>query len=293
MNYGCQSMVAPMTGVLLKKPADAFRSQKFLNEQYGHYGYIDCPDFEKVREEFAGFEKILKENTAHVYYLPFDEGAGLDSIYTHDPVKITKKGAVYMNMGKQARRGEPAATKAYLESIGIPTLGAIQGEGRMEGGDVVWMDERTVAIGRGYRTNAEGIRQFREILGDLIDEVITVPIPHGEGPDACLHLMSVLSLVDKDLAVVYSKYMPVFFREYLIDKGIELIETDDAEYDYLGTNVLALGGRKCIVLSGAPKVKHALERAGATVFEYPGRHLSYFGTGGPTCLTCPITRETE
>jgi len=193
-------------------------------------------------------------------------------------------------MGKEIRRGEPPAARTYLESIGVPTLGIIGGRGKMEGGDVVWLNERTVAIGRGYRTNDEGIRQFKEIVGDLIDEIIIVPMPHGEGEGACLHLMSIISLVDDDLAVVYSKYMPVFFREYLIDSGIELIETDDEEYDYLGSNVLALGNRKCVILEGNVKVAKALEEAGAEVFTYPGRNLSYLGVGGPTCLTCPILR---
>lgn len=291
MNYGCQSMVGKMNGVLIKKPEEAFRHQQYLNEEYERYGYLDCPDFNKVLEEYAVFEQILRDHVENVYTLPFAEGAGMDSIYAHDTVKITKKGAIYFPMGKALRQGEPSATQAYLESIGIPTLGSICGEGKMEGGDVVWMDERTVAIGRGYRTNDEGIRQFREIAGDVIDEVIVVPMPHGDGEEACLHLMSIISMVDQDLAVVYSKYMPVFFREYLLSRGIQLIEVPDDEYDYLGSNVLALGDRKCIMLQGNAKTKAALEAAGAIVYDYPGRDLSYFGTGGPTCLTCPLQRD--
>ncbi|MCL1896608.1 MAG: arginine deiminase family protein [Clostridiales bacterium] len=290
MKYGAQSMVGPLGGVLIKNPADAFRDQRYLDENYIAYGYLESPDIEKAFLEFEAFEAILKKNVPEIHYLPFDEQAGMDSIYTHDTVKVTEKGAIYFPMGKALRRGEPAATRAFLESIGVPTLGAIEGEGRMEGGDVVWLDGRTCAIGRGYRTNDEGIRQFKEIAGDLVDDVIVVPLPHGEGQEACLHLMSIISMVDNDLAVVYSKYMPVFFREYLIASGIELIETDDDEYDYLGSNVLALGNRKCVALEGNDKAIKALEGAGAEVFAYPGRNLSYFGTGGPTCLTCPVMR---
>lgn len=291
MKYGCQSMVGRINAVLIKTPENAFRSQQYINREYENYGYLGCPDLDKVLEEYKAFEDILRQHVENVYYLPFDENTGMDSIYAHDTVKITRKGAIYFPMGKHLRAGEPAATRTYLESIGIPTLGAIGGTGKMEGGDVVWLDERTVAIGRGYRTNDEGIRQFRELAGDLVDEIITVPMPHGEGESACLHLMSIISMVDRDLAVVYSKYMPVFFREYLLDKGIRLIEVPDDEYDYLGSNVLALGDRKCIVLQGNPKTKEALVDAGAVVFEYPGRDLSYFGTGGPTCLTCPLQRD--
>lgn len=291
MKFGCQSMAGPLKAVLVKNPECAFRDQEFLKNNFEKYGYLDCPDFEKVQEEYKVFEDIIKQHATDVYYLPFDEKAGMDSIYAHDTVKITGKGAIYFPMGKKLRAGEPPATRTYLESLGIPTLGVIGGDGKMEGGDVVWMDERTIAIGRGYRTNDEGIRQFKEIAGDQIDNIMVVPMPHADGEEACLHLMSIISMVDKDLAVVYSKYMPVFFREYLLEKGIQLIEVPDDEYDYLGSNVLALGNRKCLVLEGNPKTKGALVAAGAEVYEYPGKHLSYFGTGGPTCLTCPVHRD--
>lgn len=290
MEYGCQSMTKKMDAILIKKPENAFRNQEYLAEHYEKYGYFGCPDFEKVSAEYQVFENIIRENVPNIYCLPFEEKAGMDSIYTHDTVKITKKGAIYFPMGKELRKGEPPATRTYLESIGIPTLGTIGGTGKMEGGDVVWLDERTVAIGRGYRTNEEGIRQWKELAGDQIDEIIIVPMPHGDGEAACLHLMSIISMVDNDLAVVYSKYMPVFFREYLLGKGIQLIEVPNDEYDYLGSNVLALGQRKCLMLEGNPKTKAALIAAGAEVFEYPGRDLSYLGTGGPTCLTCPLQR---
>ena len=291
MKYGAQSMVKPVTSILIKRPEEAFRSQQYLDEHYKAYGYFESPNLEKVLKEYAEFEKIIKDNVPEVYYLPFDERAGLDSIFAHDALKITNKGAIYLNMGKVLRRGEPPSSQAYLESIGLPTLGVIQGEGRIEGGDIFWVDERTVAIGRSYRTNDEGIRQFKEILGDLVNEVITVPIPHGDGEDFILHLMSLISMIDEKLAVVYSRYMPVFFRQYLINRGFTLIETDDKEYDYLGTNVLNLGNKKCVVLDGNPKMKKSLEDAGIKVFVYPGRDLSYLTSGGATCLSCVIAVE--
>lgn len=291
MNYGCQSMVGKLGAVLLKKPQEAFVNQDHLMKEYEKYNYIACPDYGKVLEEYAVFEEIIRTHVPEVYYLPSDEKSGLDSIYTHDTVKITKKGAIYFPMGKDLRKGEPGATRAFLEHLGVPTLGAIAGEGRMEGGDVVWLDERKAAIGMGYRTNAEGMRQFKEMMGDGLDEVIAVPMPHGDGEEACLHLMSIISMVDKDLAVVYSKYMPVFFREFLIQSGIKLVEVPEEEYDYLGSNVLALAPGKCLVLQGNPKTKELLLAAGAEVYDYPGKNLSYYGTGGPTCLTCPIQRD--
>ena len=289
--YGCQSMIGSIEKILIKHPKDAFISQENLDATFSNYGFLESPNYEKCLEEYAEFEDILRKHVPEIHYLSQNTGTGLDSLYTHDPVKITSKGAIYFPMGKPQRGGEGLATRTYFESIGVPTLGVIEAPCRIEGGDVVWIDERTVAIGRGYRTNDAGIQRFRELTKDIVDEIIVVPMPHADGPEACLHLMSIISFVDSDLAVVYSKYMPVFFREYLLNRGVTLIETPDDEYDTLGTNILALAPRICVILQGNDTVKARLEAAGAAVYDYPGRNISYFGTGGPTCLTSPFLRK--
>lgn len=279
-----------MESILIKHPKQAFISQENLDKTWEEFKYFGCPDYETVLKEYEVFEQIIKENVENVYYLPQDDRTGLDSIYTHDPLKITKQGAIYFPMGKVLRGKEFMATREFLEGIGIPTLGTIEAPGKMEGGDVLWIDEKTVAIGRGYRTNDEGIRQFKELTKDVVDEYIIIPMPHGDGEDCCLHLMSIISFVDTDKAVVYSKYMPVFFREFLLERGYQLIECNDAEYDYLGSNLLALEPGKCILIKGCPDMEKKLEDAGVTVITYEGKEMSYRGTGGPTCLTCPLTR---
>ncbi len=290
MKVGCQSMVGKIESILLKHPKDAFISQEKLNDTYDAFNYIGCPNYQAVLKEFEVFEKIVQDNVSQVYYLPKHSDVGLDSIYTHDSLKITKRGAIYFTMGKALRSKEKIATEEYLKSIGVKTLGHIEAPGKMEGGDVVWLDQKTVAIGRGYRTNTEGIAQFKALTKDFIDEYIIVDMPHGGGEAECLHLMSIISLIDKDLAVVYSKFMPIIFRNYLIERGIKLLEVDDDEYDYLGCNVLALAPRVCIVIEGVEKIKQKMEEAGCTVYTYPGKELSYRGTGGPTCLTAPLLR---
>jgi N-dimethylarginine dimethylaminohydrolase len=283
-------MVGKIERIIIKRPADAFISQEYLDTHWEAFNYSGCPDYDKVLREYEAFDKIIKTHVPEVHYLSRRDEVGLDSIYTHDAVKITKKGAILMNMGKEQRQHETGVMKDFLIELGIPVLGAITGKSRMEGGDVVWLDEQTLAVARGYRTNDEGIRQLKELTKDIVNELIVVPLPHANGPAECLHLMSIISMIDIDLAVVYSRYMPVVFREFLIKRGIQLIEVDDEEYNSLGSNVLALAPRKCLVLAGNPGTKQKMEAAGVEVFEYEGRELSLKGTGGPTCLTCPVLR---
>ena len=290
MMYGCQSMVAKIESVIIKRPQEAFISPENLSKLWRTFNYTACPDYEKSLHEFACFEQVLKQHVAKIYYLPSHEKAGLDSIYTHDPVKITHQGAILMNMANPQRAAEPQVLKAWLTQIRIPVLGKIETPGRMEGGDVVWLNERTLALGRGYRTNAEGIRQLKILSAGMVDQFIEVPLPHADGAEACLHLMSLISFIDRDLALVYSRYLPVFFRQALIAMGIELIEVPDDEYERLGTNVLALAPRLCLYPAGNPKTLAKMIRAGAQVFTYPAEEISLKGTGGPTCLTCPVQR---
>jgi N-dimethylarginine dimethylaminohydrolase len=194
-------------------------------------------------------------------------------------------------MGKPARSGEPQAIGACARAIGIEVCGAIAGDGRVEGGDVLWLDPRTLVVGRGYRTNDEGIRQLRALLGDDVQELIVVPLPHWHGPGECLHLMSLLSPVDRDLAVVYSPLLSVSFREALLARGIELVEVPESEIPSQGTNVLALGPRHCVMLEGNPRTRAALERAGCRVETFPGSDICDKGSGGPTCLARPLVRD--
>ncbi len=290
MKYGCQSMHKKIDRILIKHPKDAFISQKNLSKSWESFNYTSEPVYETVLKEYEVFENIIKENVANVDYLPQSENVGLDSIYTHDSLKITQQGAIFFNTGKVLRQKEGYEVEKKFKDLGIDTLGWIQSPGKIEGGDVVWIDEKTVAIGRGYRTNDEGIRQFKEITKDIVDQYIIVPMPHADGEAECLHLMSIISIVDADLAVVYSRYMPVPFREFLIERGFDLVEVNDEEYENLGSNVLALAPRVCVLMEGNQDIYDKLDQKGCKLYTYPGAELSFKGTGGPTCLTCPVTR---
>ncbi|WP_054767123.1 dimethylarginine dimethylaminohydrolase family protein [Lysinibacillus parviboronicapiens] len=289
MHY-CSSMYAPLKHVIVKHPKEAFKSQEYLSDEWQTFNYLSEPNFSEAVREYAEFMAILEKYVDKIDYLPVSNGVGLDSLYAHDPVKFTPRGAIILKSGKKLRQPEAAAYKAYLAQQGIPVIGELTGQAVSDGGDIVWLDDRTLVVGRGYRTNDEAIRQLKEITADFVDEFIVVQLPHDLGEAECLHLMSFISMVDKDLAVVHSRLMPVFFRQLIIEKGIQLIEVPKEEYDTLGCNVLALAPRVCVIPTGNPSTKKQLLDAGATVYEYKGEEISVKGTGGPTCLTCPVIR---
>jgi N-dimethylarginine dimethylaminohydrolase len=291
MPFGCQSEVGKIKHLLLKHPKQIFIDQENILRQWETLNYLGAPDFEKALQEYEQFVSLLRAHIPEISFLPPNDHTGLDSIYVHDPLLVTNKGAILCNMGKALRRGEPTAIGDFLQELGVPILGAITGKGRLEGGDVVWIDERTLAVGRGYRTNDEGIRQLKELTANLVNEFVVVPLPHWQGPNDVLHLMSLISPVDHDLALVYSKLLPVPFREWLLARGIKLLEVPEAEYDSMGCNVLAVSPRKCIMLAGNPRTQALLVNEGVEVWEYVGEEISRKGAGGPTCLTRPIWRE--
>ena len=290
MTHTAQSDVGTLTRVVIKHARDAFRSQREIEAEWRELGFTSAPDLARAADEFDAFAGILRASGARVDELPATAGVTLDSMYVRDASVVSDRGVILCRMGKPQRATEPAAQAEAFRTLGLPVLGAIEPPGRLEGGDVVWLDRRTVAVGRGYRTNAEGIEQLHELLGDLVDEVIGVALPHWRGPGDVFHLMSIISPIDPDLAVVYSPLMSVAFRERLLERGTALVEVPDEEFASMGANVLALGPRRCLMLAGNPKTRALLERAGVDVVEYEGREISLKGGGGPTCLTRPLGR---
>ena len=293
MNVTIQSEFAPLERVVLKHPREAFVDQATIATQWHSLGFSGAPDLDRAADEFDAFVELLRAGGADVHLLPRDERTTIDSIYVRDAAIICDRGAIICRMGKAARLPEaPAQEKALaaLTPSSVPIIGRIEAPGTLEGGDVAWLDRRTLAVGRGYRTNDEGIRQLRLLLGDSIDELIVVPLPHWRGAGDVMHLMSLISPVDHDLAVVYSPLLPVPFREQLLARGIQLVEVPDEEFETMGTNVLAVKPRVCVTLAGNPRTMRRLQDAGAIVIQYEGQEISTKGAGGPTCLTRPIRR---
>lgn len=283
-------MYHPLQHVIVKHPREAFRSQPLLAESWESLFYTGEPDYEKAFREFEAFLAILSQHVEKIDFLPASDEVTIDSIYAHDPVKFTPQGAIILRSGKTQRQKEADAYEQFLKEQKIPILGRLKGEAICDGGDIVWLNEETVAIGRGYRTNDEAIRQLTDLLSPFVKHIQVIQLPHDLGEDFCLHLMSFLSIVDRDLAVVYSKLMPVVLRQWLLEEGFTLIEVPPEEYDTLGCNVLALAPRVVLLPTGNPQTKKALKEAGVTVYTYAGEEITVKGTGGPTCLTCPVMR---
>ena len=285
-----QSEVGVLRHVWLQHARDAFQSQEFIDHQWRELGYLERPDLARAVEENDQFVEHLRNAGAQIDFLPSSPDLSIDSIYVRDATVFTSDGLILCRMGKTARAGEPEAQRRAAEAMGVDVIGAISGAGRLEGGDFVWLGERVAAVGLGYRTNLEGIRQLRLLLEGLVDELIVVPLPHWKGPDDVFHLMSMISPLDQDLAVVYAPLLPVPFRDRLLSIGIELVEVPNTEFDSMGANVLATAPRRALMLDGNPVTRGRLEDAGVQVTTYQGWEISGKGCGGPTCLTRPLLR---
>ena len=291
MAYSCHNMVNPIKKIILKHPKDAFKDQDTINKQFSRLNYFEAPNFNKAISDYDKFVGLLISFDIELHFLPKDNSTSIDSIYTHDPCVVSNNGVILCNMGKKARLAEPNTMEDYFKSIQMPILGRIKAPGTLEGGDVVWIDEKTIAVGEGYRTNKEGIKQLKHLLSDQVENVISVPIPHWSGPEDCLHLMSNISPIDHNIFLVYSRLLPVPFRKYLLDRNIELIDVPDEEYESMGCNVLAVAPRKVIMINGYLITKQLLEKKDIEVYTYDGAEISIKGAGGPTCLTRPFVRS--
>ncbi len=283
-NYGSQSMIAPLQTVLVKRPSPAFG-----NADPEKWHYTERPSLPEAQKEHDAFVNLLRGAGIEVVYHDVDLPDHADAIFVHDPSIVTNDGAIILQMGKELRRGEEAAHMTVYQKLGIPIHYQLHGAARAEGGDLLWLDEKTLAVGQGFRTNAAGLSQLREALPADV-EIIPVPLPYYQGEAACLHLMSFISVVDVDVAVVYLPLMPVPFYQLLRARGFRLVKVPDEEFVTMGPNVLALSPGNCVMLENNPITQQRLAAAGCRVQTYRGSEISLKAEGGATCLTRPILR---
>lgn len=279
--YGSASMVGELRRVLVRRPlpedAAAWRA----------YGWRAAPDVAAAQAEHEAFCLLLEDAGAEVVVSEHEPG-NPDAIYTYDPTLVGADGAVLLLPGKDGRRREPQATVAALEGAGVPVVGRIELPTTVEGGDTVWLDERTLLVGIGYRTNSGAADALRASFPGV--EVVAFDLPHWTGPGEVMHLMSFISPLDRDLALVYPRIAPTRLMWLLAERGIEVVEVPDDEFETQGPNVLALGPRRALALAGNDETRRRMERAGVDVVTYRGDEISRKGDGGPTCLTRPLWR---
>lgn len=291
MRYTCHSEYHPLHSVILNRAGQAFVSEAKLQSEWRALGYSALPDFNKAREEYNIFEAIFLDRGIVCEYLPRSEAVASDAIYCRDAAIATDQGMILCNMGKEARRAEPAMHEAGYNAKKIPVLGRIESPGTLEGGDVAWLDQTTLAVGRSYRTNDSGILQLRNILAPLGVSIVVADLPHYRGPSDVFHLMSVFSPLASDLAAVFSPLLPIRFREELLNRGFKFVEVPEEEFESMGCNILSLSPDTCLMVKGNPKTESSLAALGIVVLSYTGNEISIKGGGGPTCLTRPLKRR--
>jgi N-dimethylarginine dimethylaminohydrolase len=280
--FGAQSMSAPLVDVLVKRPGPAFGA---AFDDPAH-GFLHPVDLDLARRQHDAFVDVLTGLGPTVHVLE-DETDDPDLVYTFDPMLVTDRGAVPLRPGKANRAGEPAILGAWMGEAGIPTAGRIEPPGTIEGGDTLWLRPDLFCIGRTLRTNDEGARQLAAIVGG---DVRIFDVPYWRGPAELVHLMSVISPVADDLAVVYLPLLPVGLWALLGELGIRMVEVPDEEFPTLGCNVLAVRPGVVILAEGNPRTSAALAAAGCEVHTYPASEIGVNGSGGPTCMTRPILR---
>jgi dimethylargininase len=257
-------------------------------EHWREYGWRAAPDHAAAAAEHEEFCAILESAGAEVVISRHDPG-NPDAIYAYDPVLVGAEGAVLLRPGKEGRRGEPEAISSSLAAADVPIAAELAEPACAEGGDTVWLDERTLLVGIGYRTNGAAVRALADAFPGV--DVVAFDLPHWNGRGEVMHLMSFLSPLDRDLALVYPRIAPVRLLELLAERGIEVVEVPDEEFETQGPNVLALGPRQALALDGNPETRRRMERAGVDVAVYRGDEISKKGDGGPTCLTRPLLRS--
>jgi N-dimethylarginine dimethylaminohydrolase len=290
ISFNGHSMVGPLHRVLVCSPQTAGWDQPERVGQWRELGFHHQPDPVKAQKQHAILRRELEVIGAEVLDLPSSSDLSLDAVYAHDASLATDFGLILMRPGKKNRVAEAARHKSLAERLGVPILGEISAPGSTEAGDIVWLDAKTLLVGHGYRTNAAGIEQMRSLLGPKGIEVISAPLPYGAGPSACLHLMSLISLLDERTVLVDLPWLAVETVELLKARGLKLIEIEYSERETLACNVLALGNRGLLAIEENRRTNQRLRESGFEVRTFPGGELCINGSGGPTCLTRPLLR---
>ena len=274
-------MTAPLRRVFVRRPGTDV-------SRWREYGWLAEPDAARLSAEHEALCDALAQAGAEVVVGEPSPSGNVDSIYVFDPALMSDAGAILLRPGKESRRDEVAAIRADFEAKVMPIGAELTSPALAEGGDTLWLVDTTLVVGLGYRTNATGAAQIAVALPAV--DVLTVDLPHHRGRGEVLHLLSLISPLDDDLALVYLPLLPVRLVQLLEERGVRMVEVPDEEFESMGCNVLALAPRVGLALDGNPETRRRLEAVGVEVRLYAGEELSRKGDGGPTCLTRPLAR---
>ena len=287
--FGVSSMTNRLATVGMLRPMKALKT---ADPKKWHYGNSFDPT--KINDNYSSFTKILTDLDVKILWMESKNNENADSIFTYDASFMTPRGAILLLPGKPLRKGEEKIHEAFYRKNNIPIIGRLSGSASAEGGDIFWVDKETVVIGKSFRTNQEGIEQIKRIFNAFNVIVVSFDLPFFLGSEACLHMMSLISLVDDKKALTYKTLLPIGLVQLLEKKGYDLIEAPEDEFissEGLNINVLAIKPGECVMISGFPKTKKTLENNGVNVHTFEGNSLCIGCEGGPTCLTRPILRE--
>ena len=287
--FGVSSMTSKLATVGMLKPMKALK-----NADPNKWNYGNSFDPNKIDRNYSSFTKILTDLDVKILWMTCENNEIADSIFTYDASFMTSKGAILLSPGKPLRKGEEKIHEAFYKKNNIPIIGKLSGSAIAEGGDMFWLDNETLVIGKGFRTNQQGIDQIKGVMNTYNVKVVPFDLPFFRGPESCLHMMSLISLVDEKKALIYNSLLPIGLVQLLEKKGYNLIKAPEDEFissEGLNINVLAIKPGECVMISGFPKTKKALERSGVNVHTFEGNSLCIGCEGGPTCLTRPILRE--
>lgn len=279
--FGVRSMSAPLRRVAVRRPT--------VSGDWTEANWSQAPDPVALERQHEEFVELLTELGVGVELLDSLPDQ-LDACYVRDPVVVLDAGTVVLRAAKPVRRREGKFLAADLERLGVPSAAVLTEPALADGGDLIWLDQDTMAVGRSYRTNQDGIRQLRELLSEQGTRVISYDLAHDQGPSRVLHLMSVISPIADDMAVVYTPLAPVALMEDLAERGVRVIEVPPEEYLTIGCNILAVRPGVLVMCDGNPETRRRLEAAGCEVHTYSSSEISVKGEGGPTCLTLPLLR---
>lgn len=277
----------PLKEVLLFKPGSELAAIR-NPDRVQHLGRIRPA---KIEREFDDLCDLYRKLGIRVHFVDRDAFPGplelFNLMYVRDLFFNTKEGAVVARMGSVVRAGEEKYAALALARLAVPIGRTIGGSGLFEGADALWLNGKTVLCGLGRRTNVAGLQQLEDFLA--LQGVRCLPIKLPEGVQ---HLLGILQIVDKDLALIRVKKAPRALMTLLSRQGIRLVEVPESAevIERQGMNVVTVAPRTIVMPSGCPKLRRLYGSSGIEIAGEAEITELCKGAGGLACATGIVSR---